>query len=104
MRNLALAFLITLPTLSYAAERVPDGGLPFCGSESDLQQFLVKSRDRSWTPPGDLDCLFLKAGLEMKTLREIKGIPPAGRVSQVRVIVPGSKKAVEGYIFRLHQR
>jgi hypothetical protein len=100
MRPLTIIPLLLAFPAAALAETVPAGGMPFCSTQKDMQQLLVKSLDKNWDPPGDLDCLFLKAGLEMRTIREIKGMSPAGRVTQIRVTVPGSGKTVEGYAFQ----
>lgn len=101
MRLPLVAFVLGFPIAAAANEKVPAGGFPLCTSQKELQALLTKSLDPKWNPPGDLDCIFLKAGLDMTTLREIKGASPVGRVLHVRVKIPGGNKTVEGYAISL---
>ncbi|WP_133239440.1 hypothetical protein [Microvirga sp. KLBC 81] len=104
MRYLTFAAAIALCGIAQAKELVPASGLPFCSSKAEMQELLRKSLDKNWDPPGNLDCLFLKAGLEMETVREIKGISPVGQVKEVKVFMPGQNRSVSGFIFVMQPR
>jgi hypothetical protein len=104
MRVVLFVASMIVSSFAYSKELVPAGGLPLCSSQAELQELLRKSLDKNWNPPGNLDCLFLKGGLQMETIREIKGVSPVGQVKEVRVFVPGQRRSVNGYIFLMQKR